>query len=131
MERVSRSTILLRGLKHRCPQCGRGSLFTGAFTVRPCCGECGLSFERGEGFFLGSMALNYGMAIALWLVPVFLLWLVHLIGDRTAAALAIVGAIGFPVAFYRSSRSWWLAIYFVALPQELPANQAGDRGNRR
>jgi hypothetical protein len=37
-----------------------------------------------------------------------------------------MGSIGFPVLFYRSSRSWWLMNYYLLFPHHLPAN--GGKG---
>lgn len=99
------------------------------------CPACGFQFERDndEGFFLGSMSLNYGVTILGFLVPVLLLYLTEILSGRTASILAGVGAIGFPILFYRSSRSWWLMNYYFFLPHHLPANggkgKGGEDGN--
>ena len=45
--------------------------------------------------------------------------------------LGLIGALLFPVLFYRSSRSWWLMLYFMALPHELPINGGKGRGEHR
>ena len=82
-----------------------------------------MQFERDEGFFLGSMSLNYGVTIFAFLVPVLLLYLTGILGGTVAAVMAGVGAIVFPILFYRSSRSWWLMSYYFCLPQHLPANR--------
>ena len=37
------------------------------FQLNKCCPACGLKFERDEGFFLGSMSLNYGVTIFIFL----------------------------------------------------------------
>jgi uncharacterized protein (DUF983 family) len=37
---------LLRGLRRRCPRCGRGRLFRGAFKIRERCKVCDLDFLR-------------------------------------------------------------------------------------
>ena len=120
--KVDRATMVGRGLLNRCPNCGGNRLFRRGLTLHPACPDCGLPLERGDGFFLGSMSLNYGMTILLCLVPILLLWLVGLIAGTTAGVLCGIGAAVFPIAFYRSSRCWWLALYYVALPHELPAN---------
>ncbi len=123
--RVTRVQIVGRGLSNRCPNCGARSLFEPGrpFTLRAACGNCGLKLERDEGSFLGAMSLNYGVTICLFLVPVLLAYLGGWIGGWTAAVIAGVGAVGFPILFYRSSRSWWLMNYYLVLPQHLPANQ--------
>ncbi|HRI83579.1 MAG: hypothetical protein RLZZ129_12 [Verrucomicrobiota bacterium] len=122
---VTRTQILQRGLLNRCPNCGGRTLFRQGrlFELNRECPQCGLKLERDEGFFLGSLSLNYGVTLVGFLTPVLLLWYFKVLGDTAAAGLAIVGALGFPVLFYRSSRSWWLMCYYYFLPHHLPANQ--------
>ena len=119
--------VLARGLTNRCPNCGGSTLFKPGswFQVNKECPRCGLKIERDDGFFIGSMSLNYGVTLVCFLTPVMLLAYCGVIGSTTAIVLAGVGSIGFPVAFYRSSRSWWLAQYYLFFPGHLPANQAG------
>jgi len=123
--KVSRGQIIARGLLNHCPNCGERALFCEGtlFRLNKQCPQCGLRFERDEGFFLGSMALNYGITILVFLVPVLLFYLFGILGGLTSAVLAGVGAIIFPILFYRSSRSWWLMSYYFFLPKHLPANQ--------
>lgn len=123
--KISRSQIVAAGLTHRCPNCGGRTLFRQGmlFQLNKNCTVCGLQFERDEGFFLGSMSLNYGVTIFVFLVPVLLLYLAGVFSGVTASVLAGVGAIVFPMLFYRSSRSWWLMSYYFFLPQHLPANR--------
>jgi len=107
---VSRLQVVSRGLRNRCPNCGGATLFKVGtlFEVNPGCAKCGLRFERDEGFFIGSMSLNYGVTLVGFLTPVMLLAFNGVIGTTTAIVLAGVGSVGFPMLFYRSSRSWWL-----------------------
>jgi uncharacterized protein (DUF983 family) len=134
---VSRAQIVVRGLTNRCPNCGARTLFKPdtLFKLNQRCAACGFEFERAndEGFFLGSMSLNYGVTLVGFLVPVLLLWYFKIIGDTTAIVLAVVGAFGFPMLFYRSSRSWWLMNYYLFFPHHLPANggkgRAGEDDN--
>jgi uncharacterized protein (DUF983 family) len=126
--RVTRLQIVARGLTNRCPNCGGRTLFRkGApFKINDSCPRCGLRIERDEGFFLGSMSLNYGVTLVGFLTPVLLLAYFGVMSITVAAYVAGAGAILFPVLFYRSSRSWWLMNYYVFLPQHLPANKAED-----
>ena len=134
---VTRLQIIARGFTHRCPNCGAKTLFKqgSLFQVNQNCSACGFTIERNndEGFYLGSASLNYGMTIVLYLVPVALLWYFKVLPGKVAAVLAGVGAIGFPILFYRSSRSWWLMNYYLAFPHHLPANggkgRAGEDDN--
>ena len=43
------------------------------FRVNPECPRCGLKIEHGEGFFLGSMSLNYGFTLVCYLTPILIL----------------------------------------------------------
>jgi len=94
------------------------------FQVNKSCSACGFVIERAdnEGFFLGSMSLNYGVTLVCFLTPVAVLAYFKIIGATLAVVLAVVGAILFPALFYRSSRSWWLMNYYFFFPQHLPAN---------
>ncbi|HEY1310922.1 MAG TPA: DUF983 domain-containing protein [Pseudolabrys sp.] len=43
---------IARGLRGRCPRCGKGKLFQGFLTLRPACDHCGLDFnfaDAGDG----------------------------------------------------------------------------------
>jgi uncharacterized protein (DUF983 family) len=128
--KVSRAQIVARGLTNRCPNCGSRSLFKKGtfFQVNQECPVCGFPIERGndEGFYLGSLSLNYGVTLVCYLLPVALLAFKGVIGTTTAVVLALAGAVIVPALLYRPSRSWWLMNYYVFLPQHLPAN--GGKG---
>lgn len=117
---------MARGLTNRCPNCGARTLFKEGtlFQMNDACPSCGLKINRGneEGFFLGSLSLNYGVTLVLFLVPVMLLAWQGVIGSTLAIVLAGIGAILVPALLYRPSRSWFLMNYYLVLPQHLPAN---------
>ena len=123
--KVTKGQIFARGITNCCPNCGAKKLFKEGtlFELNPECPECGLKIERDEGFFLGSMSLNYGVTIIGFLVPVLILYLLGILSGMAAAVIAGLGAIGVPILFYRSSRSWWLMSYYFFLPNHLPANR--------
>lgn len=127
--KVTRWRIVARGLTNRCPNCGGRTLFRkGAwFTVNTSCPKCGLPIERDgdEGFFLGSMSLNYGATLVFFLTPVAILAFRGVISPVVAIVLAGVGALAVPALLYRCSRSWWLMNYYFFLPHHLPANRQG------
>ena len=134
---VTRVQIVARGLTNCCPNCGGRTLFKAGsfFQVNRDCPACGFKIERenDEGFYLGSASLNFGVTIVCYLTPVILLAYYGVIRVAVAFVLAGVGAIGVPVLFYRSSRSWWLMNYYVFFPHHLPANggkgRAGEDDN--
>jgi uncharacterized protein (DUF983 family) len=123
--KVTRGQIISRGLSNRCPNCGEKTLFKEGtlFELNRECPSCRLKFEKDEGFFLGAMALNYGVTCICLLSPVAILWYYHVLGNRSATVVAIILAIGAPLAMYRASRSWQLMLYYSMLPQHLPANR--------
>jgi uncharacterized protein (DUF983 family) len=126
--KVSRLLVVARGIRNRCPNCGGATLFREGtwFEVNKACPACGLPIERDEGFFIGSMSLNYGVTLVGFLTPVMILAYEGVIGTTAAVVLAGVGSIGFPIAFYRSSRSWWLMQYYLLFPLHLPANRPAE-----
>ena len=49
----------------RCPRCRRGPLFSGILEMPGRCPVCGLVYEREHGYFVGAMAISYGLAVGL------------------------------------------------------------------
>lgn len=120
---VGRGQIVLRGLLLRCPNCGRNGVFRGLFHVNERCTNCDFLVQREEGFFLGAMALNYAAA-AFPLVPIFVLVFMEKISVPLALGICIAWGLIVPVAFYQLSRSLWMMMVYLAIPQRLPANQS-------
>jgi len=122
---VTRRQIIARGLANRCPNCGGRTLFKAGthFELDRACRQCGLKLEKDEGFFLGAMAINYGVTCVGLLTPVAALWYFEMLPGRMAIGMAIGLALLAPLALYRSSRSWQLMLYYYFLPQHLPANR--------
>jgi len=100
---------MLRGiLALRCPRCGRGQLFTGLLTMPERCAECGMYYEREHGYFVGAMAISYGLAVALVAVVfVGVLWITKW---PLEWVLLVAGAALLPVAPFclRYSRALWI-----------------------
>ncbi|HZB00986.1 MAG TPA: DUF983 domain-containing protein [Actinomycetota bacterium] len=112
---VSTSTVLLRGLRKRCPRCADRDTFVGWFRMRTACSRCDLRFAKEEGGFLGAMTLNYVVAIGIWLVMlgVALVLTVPTVPVVPLLALSAVILIGIPLWFYPRSRMLWAAIEFL------------------
>jgi uncharacterized protein (DUF983 family) len=57
---VTRSQIIARGVANRCPNCDSHTLFKADahFKINEQCENCGLKFDRGDGFFLGRSSLT-------------------------------------------------------------------------
>jgi uncharacterized protein (DUF983 family) len=103
---------LWRGVRRRCPRCGRDGLFTGFFTLRPSCPGCGLRFEREEGYWVGAMIVNIAvteLVFGIVLVGGILLWWPDVPwGTLTIAAIAINAVV--PILFYPWSKTIWLGV---------------------
>src|SRR3989442_9373424 len=55
--------ILGRGLRLRCPRCGRAALYAGWFAMHTRCEACGLPYESEQGYFVGAIYLNYAVTV--------------------------------------------------------------------
>jgi uncharacterized protein (DUF983 family) len=66
-------------LRQMCPRCRaakifRKSIFTGFPRMLERCPNCGLKFEREQGYFLGAMYISFGLALATIALIAALLW---------------------------------------------------------
>jgi Protein of unknown function (DUF983) len=90
------------------------------FQPRKDCPRCGLRFAKEEGGFLGAMALNYLVAIGLWLVVlgVVVALTVPDVPIVMLLALSALVLIGVPLWFYPRSKMIWAAVEFLVLRSE-------------
>lgn len=114
--------ILIAGIRLKCPRCGRGPVFFGFFKMHPECPRCHLRFEREQGFFVGAIYLNYGATVAI-AVPGFFI-LDYLTAITLFQQLLLWGAFAllFPLFFFRYSRSLWLSLVYMFIPEETPSH---------
>ncbi len=110
-------TVLLRGLRKRCPRCGKRRIFDGWFALKTTCPRCRLRFEQEQGGFLGAMTLNYAVAFGVWItmlvVALFLTAPDVPVPPLLAASVVIFVCV--PLWFYPRSKSLWAAIEFLVL----------------
>jgi uncharacterized protein (DUF983 family) len=113
-------TVLLRGLRKRCPRCGQRRIFDGWFSMKALCPRCRLRFEQEQGGFLGAMTLNYAVAFGAW-IAMLVVALILTVPDVPVAPLlaaSVVILVGVPLWFYPRSKSLWAAIEFLVLRSE-------------
>jgi len=106
------SAVLIRGLTKRCPWCGRGKLFRRWFTLPERCPRCGLRFEREEGAFLGSLAINFGVT-SLAFISVLVTWIAITLPDPPVVLITVASvatALILPLAIYPFAKTTWTAI---------------------
>ncbi len=81
-----------------------------------------MALQRGSGWWLGPLVINYGMVVFFLVLPLLaaglLSWIPLLWGIWGAVGAGLVA----PFFLYRYSWSLWLMSYYFFLPEELPAN---------
>lgn len=111
-------TYLLRSIRLRCPQCGKGRIYYAFSKMFRHCVFCGLVYERESGYFLGAIYFNYGLTALVVTVGYPLL----VFGLRLPANVifwaAMVFCILFPFCFFRYARSLWIAFDQLCDPGE-------------
>ncbi|HEV2249996.1 MAG TPA: DUF983 domain-containing protein [Candidatus Limnocylindria bacterium] len=100
---------MLRGiLTLRCPRCRRGRLFSGIIDMPERCPECGLVYEREHGYFVGAMAISYGLAVGL----IAILFFAVLAATRWSLewVLLVAGLAFLPLSplCFRYARALWM-----------------------
>ena len=116
--------ILKRGALMQCPNCGHRDLFESAFKLRESCPLCFMRLQRGSGWFLGPMVINYGVTVFAFVLPILGLMLMDILPTKPSLYVIAGVTLIFPILFYRYSWSLWLGLYYFFLPDELPANNS-------
>lgn len=93
----SRLRVLVRGLRKRCPRCGRGRLFSRWYTLHDRCAQCALEYEPADGATWAFMYLSTAFLTGLFIVAMLLttptrVWLARSI-LFPAALVVIVGSL--------------------------------------
>jgi uncharacterized protein (DUF983 family) len=82
--------VLLRGLRKRCPRCGRGRLFSGWFTSHDQCSECSLVYEVSPGSIWGFWVIGDRIFVVAALLPFYLTLPVPDPGQRALLSLLVL-----------------------------------------
>jgi len=107
---MGRWEAVRRGL---CPRCRRGAIYERVWLWRlpamyAYCPECGLKYEREQGYFLGAMYISYGLALITIFLIALALWLAtswSIERDVAVAALLFVPLVPILVTV---SRVLWI-----------------------
>lgn len=118
--------LLWRALRLRCAFCGRGKLFRNWFKMHSACSECGVSFEREPGFFLGSIYFNYGLTALIAAIAYPTLLFTKTVPEKPLLAGTLAFTLLFPVWFFRYARSLWLGFDQFIDPRERYDRQADE-----
>jgi uncharacterized protein (DUF983 family) len=123
--------MLGSAVRLRCPRCGVGSLYVKPFRMRSNCSQCGLQFEREQGYFVGAIYINYAATVAIAVPGFFLLDAFTGMTINQQLALWVPFAIIFPLLFFHHSRSLWLALDHLFNPAKslygVPPKKASNK----
>ena len=114
--------VLARGVRRRCPHCGRSPLFAKWFTLHERCAECGLRFEQSPGDTWALWLIGDRVFIAAVIILVFLVFRssswslggVILVAVTVPLVWTMPHRMGLCLAFDYLSRVWW------GQPSEVP-----------
>lgn len=109
---------LVRGLRGRCPHCGGHDVFARWGHLRERCPRCGYSFEREEGYWVGAMIVNLGVAQLLFMA-VLLGTIALTTPDVPWTPLLVVAGglmVVVPIAFYPRSKTVWVWLDIAVHP---------------
>jgi uncharacterized protein (DUF983 family) len=118
-EKTGRVTMIGRGLRRRCPNCGTIA-FSGWFRMHVTCPGCGIEFEREQGYWVGAVTINTVVTFVSF-VGLFVILTVVTWPDVpwTGVMVATLGVnLIVPVIFYPVSKTLWSAIEISWHPLE-------------
>src|SRR4026209_2433895 len=98
------ATALGRGLRKRCPHCGKGQLFSG-WSFNDCCTVCGLVFERNPGDTWAFTVIGDRLPIAAIIAVIY----VGLVRQHLAIGLTVIALLGVLVVWTAPNR-WGVGI---------------------
>jgi uncharacterized protein (DUF983 family) len=120
--------MLAHGLRLHCPRCGVGQLYAKPFRMESNCRQCGLQFEREQGYFIGAIYINYAATITVAIPGFFLLDAFSSITVEQQLWFWIPFAVVFPLLFFHHSRALWLVLdYYFNPAQQLFSVPPRDR----
>ena len=106
---VQTARLIARAARLRCPACGSGKIFRGLFTMHDACSHCSRPFQRGPGFFLGSIYFNYGVTGLLVVILFFTFYFTEWLTSQQSLYLLLAFTLVFPLWFFRYARALWIA----------------------
>lgn len=93
----------------RCPNCLKGPVYAGYWTMYPTCPVCGFRFQRDAGHFLGAMYVNYPIgALVLGCFALLIHWLLPSWSFHVVMTVAVIPFLLTVPEIVRYSRILWL-----------------------
>ncbi len=107
-------------IRNRCPHCLEGIVFTGMWKMNEPCPQCGVIFEREQGYFLVSIFFGYVLGFAV-VLPFCLL--LYALGASLYwyLAVSVMVLVLFSPLIFRYSRLLWMHLDELLDPRKPPA----------
>ncbi len=102
--------LLRRGLRQRCPVCGRGKVFSGWFKTYERCPFCNFAYEREPGYYSGAMAVNLVVSELLIAAIAIPLAASQSVSVVILIALGVTLPFLLPLLFYRPTKCLWMSL---------------------
>lgn len=97
----------------RCPNCGRGRIFTGLFRMNATCPYCQVRFERESGESVGAMYIALVVVELLTVGGFFIANALFHPPDGPHLVFWVVFNVVFLTLFYRHARSLWIGTSYL------------------
>ncbi|HEY1350296.1 MAG TPA: DUF983 domain-containing protein [Ktedonobacteraceae bacterium] len=110
--------LFARGLRLRCPVCGRGKIFQGFLKTYQRCPVCHFTYEREPGYYTGAMALNLIVTELLLVAIALPVAASQTVSIPVLIALGLTLPVLLPLIFYRPSKSLWMSLDHLLHPVE-------------
>lgn len=107
---VKPSTVILRGLKKRCPRCGLGRLFASWYTLHTRCDRCHLEIEPRDGDTFGFMYLTTAFFTGIILL---VMWFVRPDNILLAQSIILVTALTLMIGTLPNRKGLALAVDYL------------------
>jgi uncharacterized protein (DUF983 family) len=112
--------MLWRGATMGCPACGSRHLFRRWTKMAERCPNCGLTFGRFEGQWIGAIGINTIVSFFILMITIVVSFAVTYPDSDTKLLIGIaVGvAVLMPILLFPFSRTFWMAIDISMTPLE-------------
>jgi uncharacterized protein (DUF983 family) len=100
----------------KCPACRKGRIYEGMFKMNQQCPQCGLTFEPGEGDFLGAMVLSYCATALVVMVGIAAIEFVTSLDAMTHVYIWCTFTALFIPLTYRNFKGMYAGILYAVIP---------------
>jgi uncharacterized protein (DUF983 family) len=118
MPSKSLPVLLGRGLRLRCPVCGKGKIFSGLLKTYERCPVCQFIYEREPGYYTGAIAVNLIVTELLIVAIAVPLAASQAVSIPIMVVLGITVPVLLPLLFYRPTKGLWMGLDHFLHPVE-------------